>query len=308
MRSPESFFPFARFGAVKAVTAVTAGLSAAGVYRVTTDAGEFFLRLHAMGRSGFAEMLVAHRLAAEQGIAPEVILVDEAAGAIISAKAEGVPFGMALAQPDIRSRALRNLSESLARLHAIPAPDVPPFNPSLGEALWNEQSRRRGFPAWATQLGAFIISGNEALASDERRVLSHNDVNPANLLWDGSQVWMVDWESAALAHPYLDLATFATFVNFSDDEVIDFLAIQEGSPIDSGQRRTFILLRTLARVLYGAVLFSLIPDLAEIDFKSRDETPTLPECYVRLVTGELDLKTSVGQALIGAAILRELPI
>ncbi len=97
-------------------------------------------------------------------------------------------------------------------------------------------------------------------------------------------------------------------MNFSDDEVIDFLAIQEGSPIDSGQRRTFILLRNLARVLYGAVLFSLIPDLAEIDFKSRDETPTLPECYVRLVTGELDLKTSVGQALIGAAILRDLPI
>ena len=28
---------------------------------------------------------------------------------------------------------------------------------------------------------------------------SHNDVNPANLLWDGSQVWMVDWESAALS-------------------------------------------------------------------------------------------------------------
>ena len=182
MRNPESFFPVARFGAVKAVTAVTTGLSAAGVYGVTTDAGEFFLRLHPAGRSGFAEMLAAQRLAAEQGIAPDVVLVDEAAGAMISAKVEGVPFGMALAQPDIRPRALRNLSETLARLHAIPAPDLPPFDPSLGQALWDEQSRRRGFPTWATLLGAFIISGNAALASDERRVLSHNDVNPANVL------------------------------------------------------------------------------------------------------------------------------
>ncbi len=308
MRDPESFFPVARFGAVKAVTAVTTGLSAAGVYGVTTDAGEFFLRLHPAGRSGFAEMLAAQSLAAEQGIAPDVVLVDEAAGAMISAKVEGVPFGMALAQPDIRPRALRNLSETLARLHAIPAPDLPPFDPSLGQALWDEQSRRRGFPTWATLLGASIISGNAALASDERRVLSHNDVNPANLLWDGSQVWMVDWESAALAHPYLDLATFATFANLSADEAIDLLAMQEGSAINSEQRTTFFSLHNLASVLYGAVLFSLIPDLAEIDFKSRDETLTLPECYVRLVKGELDLKTSVGQALLGAAILRQVPI
>ena len=308
MRNPESFFPVARFGAVKAVTAVTTGLSAAGVYGVTTDAGEFFLRLHPAGRSGFAEMLAAQRLAAEQGIAPDVVLVDEAAGAMISAKVEGVPFGMALAQPDIRPRALRNLSETLARLHAIPAPDLPPFDPSLGQALWDEQSRRRGFPTWATLLGAFIISGNAALASDERRVLSHNDVNPANVLWDGSQVWMVDWESAALAHPYLDLATFATFANLSADEAIDLLAVQEGSTINSEQRTTFFSLHNLASVLYGAVLFSLIPDLTEIDFKSRDETLTLPECYVRLVEGELDLKTSVGQALLGAAILRQVPI
>ena len=119
---------------------------------------------------------------------------------------------------------------------------------------------------------------------------------------------MVDWESASLAHPYLDLATFATFATFSDEEAIDLLAIQEGSTINSGQRTTFISLRNLARVLYGAVLFSLIPNLAEIDLKSRDETPTLPECYARLVAGELDLKTSVGQALLGAAILREVPI
>jgi hypothetical protein len=185
---------------------------------------------------------------------------------------------------------------------------LPPFDPSLGQALWDAQSRRTGFPAWATLLGAFISSGNAALASDERRVLSHNDVNPANLLWDGSQVWMVDWESAALAHPYLDLATFVTFANLSDDEAVDLLAIQERSAINSEQRTTFFLLHNLASVLYGAVLFSLVPDLAEIDFKSRDETLTLPECYVRLVKGELDLKTSVGQALLGSAILRQVPI
>jgi Ser/Thr protein kinase RdoA (MazF antagonist) len=308
MRNPESFLSFARFGAVKAVTPVTAGLSAACVYEVTTDAGDFFLRLHAAGRTGFHEMLAAQRLAAERGIAPDIILADASVGATISAKVEGIPFGIALAQPEVRPRALRNLSETLARLHAIPAPDLPPFDPSLGQALWDQQSLRAGFPAWAMPLGTLITWGSVALERDQRRVLSHNDVNPANLLWDGSQVWMVDWENAALAHPYLDLATFATFARFSDDEAIELLAIQEGSAINSWERTTFVSLRNLARVLYGAVLFSFIPDLAEIDFKSREETPTLPECYVRLAAGELDLKTPVGQASLGAAILREATI
>jgi hypothetical protein len=41
MKNPQSYFPVSRFGAVKMVTPITAGLSGAGVYAVTTDAGEF---------------------------------------------------------------------------------------------------------------------------------------------------------------------------------------------------------------------------------------------------------------------------
>jgi aminoglycoside phosphotransferase (APT) family kinase protein len=305
MRRPESFFPPERFGAVKAVVRVSAGLSAAGSYMVSTDAGEFFLRLHAASRGGFEEMVAAQRLAAARGIAPAVVLAEEGAGAIVSVKVEGAPFGFALAQPETRLRALRNLCETLGRLHATPTPDLPLFELSRGKDLWDQQLVRTSFPAWATPLGAVIDAGIEALEKDKRRVFSHNDVNPANLLWDGAQVWIVDWEGAALAHPYLDLATFAAFLNFSDDDAVGLLAIQEGQAITAEQQITFILLRNLARVLYGAVLFSLIPDLAEIGSQSREETSTLSECHASLARGELDLNTSFGQGLLAAAILRE---
>jgi hypothetical protein len=39
-------------------------------------------------------------------------------------------------------------------------------------------------------------------------------------------------------------------------------------------------LRALLRVIYGAVFLRLVPDLAAIGFRGRDETPTLAECYV----------------------------
>ncbi len=307
MRTPESFFPVARFGAVKTVTPVTGGLSGAGVYAVTTEAGEFFLRLHAGGREGFDEMLAAQRLAAKEGIAPNVISVDETAGAVVTEKANGIPIGAALARREVRPVVLRSVAETLARLHAIPAPDFPHPDSTLGQYTWDQQSLRDGFPDWAKPLGACIGSANAALAKDRRRVFSHNDVNPANLLWDGSQVWMVDWERAALAHPYMDLAIFSVFAILPDEDAVELLSVQERSPIEAEQRHTFLSLRNYARVVYGVVFLRLIPDLTEVAFMSREATASLSDCYGQLARGALDLRTPAGQALFGAAILRQIP-
>jgi len=301
----QSFFPPTRFGSIKAVTPATAGLSGAGVYAVTTDAGEFFIRLHRADLGGFSAAVAAQRLAAEQGIAPEVIHVVEAAGAVVSAKVDGVNIRKALAQPSVRPVALRSLAECLARLHAIPASGLPTLDPMDRQSYWDEQSRRRGFPAWAASLGTFVSAGTEILARDGRRVFSHNDLAPGNLLWDSSQVWIVDWDSAGLEHPYGDLATFSNFSGLTDDDAISLLELQEQSEISSEQRSTFKSLRNLSRVLYGASYLNMIPHLAEIDFMSRDTAPTLPECYIRLDRGELDPKTAAGQAALGAAFLRQ---
>ena len=69
----------------------------------------------------------------------------------------------------------------------------------------------------------------ESLAN--RLACLHGDVHPANLIWDGSQVWLVDWERAGLAHPYRDMATFANLTNLSDDDALGLLAMQEGGEI-----------------------------------------------------------------------------
>lgn len=305
MRSPESFFAGNRFGGVKSVEPISTGLSGAGVYAVTTDAGEFFLRLSAQGQEGFDEMLATLNLAAREGIAPKVVFADDNAGAIVTEKVIGIPIGAALAQPGVRQHVLRSVAETLGSLHAIPAPHLPVMEPSLGQSIWDQQSRRDGFPTWAKPSGACVMSGGTALAKDQRRVFSHNDANPANLIWDGSRVWMVDWERAALAHPYIDLATFSVFAVLPDEDALGLLSVQERSPILVEQREMFLLLLNYVRAIYGAVFLRLIPDLTVVEFAEREKTPTLPECYGLIGKGSLELRTPAGQALLGAAILRQ---
>jgi hypothetical protein len=305
MRTPESFSPAERFGAIRSVTPVSVGLSGAGVYAVATETGDFFLRRSAGVDESFARMLAAQNAAAGEGIAPPIIFADETLGVTIAEKANGVSIGAALARPDVRPLVLRTVAETLARLHAIAAPELPRTEPSLARSVWGPQASRDGFPAWAKSFDAHLDAAETALANDQRRVFSHNDVNPVNLIWDNAKVWLVDWEHASLAHPYSDLAIFSMFAILSDADALALLAIQEGASIAPEQRETFLALRNMVRMIYGAVFLRLIPDLKTVAFTNRDATPPLAECYGRMAAGTLDVRTPAGQALLGTAILRQ---
>lgn len=305
----QPFFTAARLGDISQAAPMTMGLSGASVYAVTTEVGEFILRLNVTARNDntFTQALFAQRLAAEQNLAPKIIYVDPTAGVTISEKITGMHMGMVLAQPEVRSRALHGLATSLGQLHEISAEKFPAFDMELVRSIWDEQAQRPGFPAWAAPLGRFVAAGNAAMRENDRRVFSHNDTNPANLLWDGTKIWMIDWERAALSHPYLDLAIFANFSNLADDDARGLLALQERAEITRDEAVIFITLRHYASATLGAVFLRLIPDLTAIDFMTREATPSLLDCYRRMASGALDLKTPTGQGLIGAALWKQIP-
>lgn len=45
-------------------------------------------------------------------------------------------------------------------------------------------------------------------------VASHNDLHPFNLLFDGQNLWLIDWESASISDPMVDVASFSMFFIF----------------------------------------------------------------------------------------------
>jgi aminoglycoside phosphotransferase (APT) family kinase protein len=304
---PRSFFPTDRFGEVGDVVVLTQGLSGAAVYSVATAEGEFVLRVQPGDRATWSGAVRMQRRAAERGIAPAIVHVDEARAASVSVKVDGVPFATAVAQSAVRPAAFASILEILARLRAIPLTDEEraASDRGLAQTIWTSQVARPGFPSWATGLGARLDATFAVWSKDPRRVLCHGDLHPANILWDGTRVWLLDWERARPGHPYLDLATLSNFMNLPDDAALGLLGAQERGVVDAQATEVFRALREFGRIVYGAVFLSLVPDLLAFPVQSRDDTPTLGECFQRMVAGGLAPNTPGGQALIGAALLKQ---
>lgn len=306
-RDLQRFLPEHVVGEVRSITPVRLGLSGAGVYAITSANGEYVLRVQGTGAddSFWAQHVLILRRAAEHGVAPPVVHVDDAARAVVSARISGLPLPAVLADPAKRETAIADLIARLRVLHALDASGIVERNPAAyARSVWQVQLLRPGFPAWAADTGSVFDKLDALLAGDRRRVVSHNDVNPGNVLWDGTRSWLVDWEIAGLGHPYYDLAAFVTFLGLDPERGYGLLALQEEAPLDDMARAMFAALRRLVALAVGYVFLSLMPDLSTVAPPTLEAAPVLADVRAAMRAGELDLQTPQGQRMLGLAFLR----
>jgi aminoglycoside phosphotransferase (APT) family kinase protein len=193
----------------------------------------------------------------------------------------------------------------LRALHALDATDVPVRDAvAYARGCWEAQRVRPRFPSWAGGLSTALDDIADELARDPRRVFSHNDLNPGNVLWDGARAWLVDWDAAGLNHPFYDLAALAMFLALDDDAAHGLLSLQERAPVDERGRATFALLRRLVALASGLTFLGLVPDLTIVPAPTRGDAPTLQACYAELRAGTLSLQDPKGRAALGLALLR----
>ena len=298
--------PEERVGSVRTIQPIVMGQSGAGVYAVSTDRGEYVLRVQGtmVEASFWAQHLLVQRRAAEAGVAPAIVHVDEAERAVVATRVTGVPLATALGDPEQRGRALASVVEKLRALHALDTTGVQERDPvGFARGVYEKQRPRPGYPGWAA-LEATFEHIQAALVRDPRRVVGHNDLNPTNILWDGTAAWLVDWDVAGLAHPHYDLAVLANFLLLADEAAYGLLALHDHAPADEAARATFASLRRVAAAISGLAFLSLLPDLAGLAAPTRADAPTLADCYAEMRTGALDLQTARGRAAFGLALLR----
>ncbi|HTY49816.1 MAG TPA: phosphotransferase [Steroidobacteraceae bacterium] len=191
-----------------------AGGSANATYRVRSPQGQFVVRLHEpfaaqLGVDRRREALL-HAAAARAGLAPAILAADAAGHFLVTEHVDARTWERAdLEDP----RRLVLLARALRRLHALPAPQAPPFDLAALAAA-HVEAIVRADPAAAGELEPLLSRAQgvlaELAAGGRRHCIVHNDLNHANLLGDGP-LYLIDWEYAAVTDPISDLACLAAY-------------------------------------------------------------------------------------------------
>lgn len=305
--SPARLLPPEIFGTVMSTTPIRMGLSGAGVFAVTTDRGDFILRRvdQSISDDAWPQQLLALRRASAAQIAPPIVHVDDTQRAVVSARVAGGPLAVALAVPAQRPVAIASVVAQMRATHALEPAGIPNADPiGYARRMWAEQSARDLFPRWVGKAPVVIARAAELLESDPRRVVGHNDLNPGNIMWDGARAWIVDWDTAGLAHPYYDAATFTLFLNMDATTSNQLLAAQEQRPLSDDDASALARLQRLVALVVGTTFLSLVPELAVFTTVFIDDAPSLGDCYAAMRAGLLDLQTPRGRAEFGLAFLR----
>lgn len=167
---------------------------------------------------------------------------------------------------------LARLAKTLGALHAS-------WDQLTGEILYFCPFQTvRTYYRHARDLGADLPADVEALVTDARQLsrelapfrptLCHNDLLAANLLDDGAQIWIVDWEYAGIGHPWFDLASVSGNCGLSDNEELAFLTAYFGRPPTAATHLQIRILRTVSLLREG--LWALLQSVtADIDFDFR---------------------------------------
>lgn len=290
------------------ITRIAAGMSGAGVYRVQAGDEQFVLKITSQDEAidAWRIKVQVQQSAANAGIAPRVFHVDESRRAVLSELIVDRSFAAQLGNPTTRESAIFALGSMLRRLHALPIPDG--LQSADAKGFLNTISN--AVPADFV-LPAFVRQAMEKMrielppASSGGLVLSHNDVNPTNLVFDGTRVMLLDWQTVAPNEQYYDLAAIAMFFRMDDDTARKLLTAYNDAPVDEIPD-AFRYFRRFAAVLSGAAALHVarLRGHAGGDV-GVEATSTLGEVYQQLRGGTFDIGSVSGQWTFGLALVKE---
>jgi thiamine kinase-like enzyme len=141
----------------------------------------------------------ASRVAAELGLAPEVVAFLEPEGYLVTRFVAG----------EVGRVDIPQVGAALRRLHGGPA--IPSrFDSFRVVEAYRAIAEERGVAVpprfgWASEVARRI----EEHRRDAPIVHCHNDLLNANFIGDAGRLWIVDWEYAGMGDPFFDLGNFA---------------------------------------------------------------------------------------------------
>ena len=301
-------------GPTTTITRIAAGMSGASVYRVDAAGQSFVLKVDVMSESGAAwrSAIDIQRLAADAGLAPRLVHVDELRRAVVTAFVADRSFVAFYADLRTHEAALGQLGLTVRRIHALPLPaDAPRRDPRellalvSGGSVADLSLADFALPGFARDAIQRVLA-DESPADGRALVLGHNDLNPTNLVLDGEAILVLDWATAGPADALYDLAVLSVFLRMADGACLRLLSAYEGREIVELQDR-FLSTRRLAAALAGAFQLAVARRMKHpgtTGLETLDATLSLGDFYQRMRAGTVTIGTADGQWAFGLALLK----
>ena len=227
-------------------------------FKVSVGDGTFVLRIggrdtELLGIDRHAEH-AASRIAAELGLAPEVVEFVEPEGYLVTRYVEG----------EVGDVDVEQVGRALRRLHAGPAFPAR-FDSFRVVEVYRAIALERGVAVPA----AYDRAKEVADAIERRRSgvaprPCHNDLLNANFIDDGRRSWIVDWEYAGMGDPFFDLGNFAVNNELDEEAEHALLAAYGGDDHDA-----LVLMRFMSdfrEAMWGVVQQAI----SQLDFDFRE--------------------------------------
>jgi aminoglycoside phosphotransferase (APT) family kinase protein len=294
------------FGAtpLSSLQPIATGASAL-IYRIEAGGRPYLLRLESPVRDKVRDPERAYlcmRTAAEAGIAPPLLHADAATGLAIMEFVAGRPLADHPGGPRALATALGALTARLQATRAFPAVAdyrsilAGMFDQLVDAGLYAEGllgRHRDGFERVCDVYpwGASML------------VSSHNDPHPGNILFDGTRLWLIDWETAYRNDPVVDAAVMTLYIAASPESQEALVRSWLGRPSDPMLRARLVLMRQLVRLFYGLAnglhAAAARPDLIETDLAA--PTPAAFRAAIdqkRLLPNSLDAQRIGGKVAL----------
>ncbi|MDB5279844.1 MAG: Choline/ethanolamine kinase [Ferruginibacter sp.] len=268
----------------EAISQLTAGLSSALIFRIVVKGQPYLLRIitRADAPGDPSHYYGCMKAAADAGIAPHVWYAGVADRISITDFIEAKPF------PQEQAKVL--MPDVLRRLHALPRF---PFRLNYFDFANSSVRKFQASKILPESVTNNVFQQYEQIIKvyphkEEDLVSCHNDLKPDNLLFDGKQVWLVDWEGAFLNDRYTELAVVSNFILKNEDDEKEYLKIYFGKEVTACQQARFFLACQLMHIIYFSFFMSLGTagdNLVNVDLT----IPGFSELHNRLWKGEVNL-------------------
>lgn len=295
-------------GPATTITRLPAGPSRAAVYRVDAGGQRFVLKLSRKDEplARWRCRRDIQRMAADAGLAPKVVHVDERRRAVLSAFVED-GFYAFYGNPRTQDVALVQLGRMLRRVHELPLPAAAEATVPLARLneIWAGLTPDFPLPDFVGDVAQRVLTEKPPAAA-RPPVLSHNDANPGNIVYDGKNLLLVDWDAAGRNDPFFDLAAVAVFLCMDNESCRRLLSAYDGKAVRTVPAQ-FDYHRRLVAVLCGAGFLHKARrnrHRGATGAETLVSAPSLMEFYERLLSGQLSLASGEGQWLFGLALMK----